>query len=244
MTDFATRLTQTERRQDWPNVRPKDASTLILLDRSGKDARVLMGRRHPNMKFMPGMYVFPGGRLEPFDKAMPAFGVVDADSERRLMQAMQRPSLGRARGLAAACIRELYEETGLMIGTKDMGTPEAPCDDWRPFEARGVFPNLEALTFVARAITPPRRPKRFDTRFFVADASAVCDEEPGKVGENSEFIDLKWLTFEETQALELPTVTRVVLDELANRIEAGFSSRLPVPSYAMRHGRFVRTLID
>ncbi|MDQ0504364.1 NUDIX hydrolase [Xanthobacter agilis] len=244
MTDFATRLTNAERAQTSANVRPKDAATLILVDHKGKAPRVLMGRRHPNLKFMPNMYVFPGGRLEAFDKAMPVYGIVDADSERRLMQGVQRPSLGRVRGLAAACIREMFEETGLMVGTKDLGAPQAPCDDWRPFETRGVFPNLEALTFVARAITPPRRPRRFDTRFFVADASAVCDEEPGKVGENSELVDLKWLTFDETKAQELPTVTRVVLDELAQRIEAGFHPRLPVPSYAMRHGQFVRTLLD
>ncbi|MFG1417515.1 NUDIX hydrolase [Xanthobacter sp. V0B-10] len=244
MTDFATRLTEAERGQNSPNVRPKDAATLILVDRAGKAPRVLMGRRHPNLRFLPGMYVFPGGRLEKFDKAMPVYGIVDADSERRLMQGVQRPTLDRVRGLAAAAIREMYEETGLLVGTKDLGAPQAPCDDWHAFEARGVFPSLEALTFVARAITPPRRPRRFDTRFFVADASAVCDEEPGKVGENSELVDLKWLTFEETKAQELPTVTRVVLDELAARIEAGFHARLPVPSYAMRHGRFVRTLLD
>lgn len=244
MTDFATRLTNAERRQDWPNQRPKDAATIILLDRKGKEPRVLMGRRHPNMKFLPGVYVFPGGRLEKFDKSMPVFGVVDADSERRLMQQVQRPTLGRVRGLAAAAIRELYEETGLLLGTKDLGAPDAPCDDWKAFGERGVFPNLEALTFVARAITPPRRPKRFDTRFFAADANAVCDEEPGKVGENAEFIDLRWLSFEETKALELPTVTRVVIEELAARIEAGFHPRLPVPSYAMRNGRFQRTLLD
>lgn len=244
MTDFATRLTQAERRQDWPNQRPKDAATLMLIDRKGKAPRVLMGRRHPNLKFLPNVYVFPGGRLEKFDRAMPVHGVVDADSERRLMQGVQRPTLSRVRGLAAAAIREMYEETGLMVGTKELGAPEAPCDDWSAFQKHGVFPDLEALTFVARAITPPRRPKRFDTRFFVADAAAVCDEEPGKVGENSELVDLKWLTFEETKAQELPTVTRVVLDELAARIEAGFHIRLPVPSYAMRHGQFVRTLLD
>lgn len=243
MNDFATRLTNAERAQTSPNSRPKDAATLILVDRKGKVPRVLMGRRNPSLKFLPNLYVFPGGRLEAFDKTMPVYGIVDPDSERRLMQSVQRPTLARVRGLAAAAIREMYEETGLLVGTKDLGAPTAPCDDWRAFEARGVFPNLEALTFVARAITPPRRPRRFDTRFFVADAGAVCDEEPGKVGENSELVDLKWLTFDETKAMELPTVTRVVLDELAERIAAGFHVRLPVPSYAMRNGHFVRTLL-
>ncbi|MFG1229530.1 NUDIX hydrolase [Xanthobacter wiegelii] len=244
MTDFATRLTEAERLQASPNVRPSDAATLILIDRKGRKPRVLMGRRHPKLKFLPGVFVFPGGRLEKADKAMPVFGCLDPDSERRLMAHVQRPSLGRARGLAAAAIREMYEETGLLVGTKDCGAPESPGDDWRAFEERGVFPDLSALTFVARAITPPRRPRRFDTRFFAADASAVCDEVKGLVGEESELIDLAWLTFAETEKQELPTITRVVLEELAARIDAGFGLRLAVPSYAMVRGRFVRTLLD
>ncbi|MFS8038408.1 NUDIX hydrolase [Xanthobacter sp. AM11] len=244
MTDFATRLTNAERRQDWPNVRPRDASTLILIDRKGKQPRVLMGRRHPGLKFMPGVYVFPGGRLEKTDKAMPVYGVMDADSERRLMTRVQRPTLARARGLAAACIREMYEETGLLVGTRELGAPQAPCEAWRVFEERGVFPDLGALTYVARAITPPRRPKRFDTRFFAADANAVCDEVKGLVGENSELVELRWLTFAQTAKEELPTVTRVVLEEVAQRIEAGFHARLPVPFYAMHRGTFLRTLLD
>jgi 8-oxo-dGTP pyrophosphatase MutT (NUDIX family) len=159
------------------------------------------------------------------------------------MERVQRPSLGRVRGLAAAAIRELYEETGLLLGTRDLGAPEAPCDDWRVFETEGVFPNLEALTYVMRAITPPRRPKRFDTRFFAADTDAVCGEIPGLVGPDSELIELRWLTFKETEALELPPITRVVLDEVQARIDAGFGPHLPVPFYQMIRGRFERTLL-
>ncbi|MEP9353049.1 NUDIX hydrolase [Xanthobacter sp. KR7-65] len=244
MTDLATRLTKSERRQDFPNVRPSDAATLILIDRKAKKPRVLMGRRHPKLKFLPGVFVFPGGRLEKADRAMPVYGVLDADSERRLMAKVQRPTFSRARGLAAAAIREMYEETGLLVGTRELGAPSAPCDEWRVFEERGVFPDLGALSYVARAITPPRRPRRFDTRFFAADAGAVCDEVPGLVGENSELIELAWLTFEETETQDLPAVTRVVLEELAGRIDAGFGAHLPVPFYAWRHGRFVRTLLD
>lgn len=244
MTDLATRLTNAERRQDWPNVRPRDAATLILVDRKGRKPRVLMGRRSPKLKFMPGMFVFPGGRLEATDKSMPVYGVLDTDSERRLMAMVQRPTLGRARGLASAAIREMYEETGLLVGTKELGAPKSPCADWSAFETRGVFPDLGALAYVARAITPPRRPKRFDTRFFAADASAVCDEVGGIVSDEAELVELRWLSFDETEKLELPSVTRVILEELAARIDGGFGRHLPVPFYAMHHGRFVRTLLD
>ncbi len=241
--DYATRLTETERRQDHPNVRPRDAASLILVDRSGKVPRILMGLRHPSHRFMPSVFVFPGGRVEACDRTMPVFGTLDSDSERRLMAGVQRPSPSRARAVAAAAIRETFEETGLLIGTKEAGAPEAPAAEWRAFAEHGVFPNLESLFFVLRAITPPRRPKRFDTRFFLADAKDVGARVEGMVGPQSELIELRWLTIAETAAAELPTITRVVLQEVGARMEAGLRRRDPVPFYSMRHGRFVRALL-
>ncbi len=44
-----------------PLIRPKDASTLILIDRSGSEPALLMGKRHTAHAFMPDTYVFPGG---------------------------------------------------------------------------------------------------------------------------------------------------------------------------------------
>jgi len=244
MTDLAQRLTAAERRQDWPNVRPSDAAALILLDRSGKQPRVLMGLRHPGHRFMPNVFVFPGGRMEASDRNMPVFGMLDADSDRRLQQSVSRASASRPRALAAAAIREMYEETGLLVGTKEAGAPVCPADSWKAFEEHALFPNLESLTFVLRAITPPRRPKRFDTRFFTADISAVNAKVEGMVGPESELIETRWLTFAETEKAELPTITRVILDEVQARLEAGFGSRLPVPFYSMHHGRFVRAVLD
>lgn len=244
MNELAQRLTATERRQDWPNVRPSDAASLILLDRSGREPRVLMGLRHPSHRFMPNVFVFPGGRVEATDRTMSVFGMLDTDSDRRLHQSVSRASASRPRALAVAAIREMYEETGLMVGSTEAGAPTAISDAWKPFETRSVFPNLESLAFVMRAITPPRRPKRFDTRFFAADLDAVGDRIEGMVGPESELIETRWLTFKETEAAELPTITRVVLDELKARLEAGFGRHLPVPFYAMHHGKFVRTVLE
>ncbi len=244
MTDLAAYLTTAERRQDSPNSRPRDAAALVLLDRTGKEPRVLMGLRHPGHKFMPNVFVFPGGRVELTDKSMPVHGVLDKESERRLQEHVSRPSATRGRALASAAIREMYEETGLMLGTKDAGSPDSPSDSWKAFAEKGVFPDLEALTFVLRAITPPRRPKRFDTRFFAADAGAVCERVEGLVGPSSELIETRWLTFEETKKAELPTITRVILQEVSARLEAGFRRELPVPFYSMHHGRFVRAVLN
>ncbi len=238
---YAVRLTEAERERRWPNIRPHDAATLIVLDRSGAEPRMLMGRRSPNLRFMPGMFVFPGGRIEPGDRVMRVAGSLNGTCEDRLLKRVQRPSLMRARALALAAIRETFEETGLMLGSRDYGAPAAaPDGPWRQFAEAGVFPELDALTFVARAITPPRRPKRFDTRFFAVDRSAICHEVGGVVGPDSELVELAWVTLDEARALDLPTITRVIIDEVRDRIAAGFGPYLPVPFYYEVRGRFVR----
>jgi 8-oxo-dGTP pyrophosphatase MutT (NUDIX family) len=241
---FTDRLTSAERERRWPNLRPKDAATLIIIDRTGRDPKVLMGRRHPGHRFMPGKFVFPGGRIERGDRSMPAYGALHPRAEAALMARVQRPTALRGRALALAAIRETFEETGLLLGTKEHGAPgAAPDGPWGAFRERGVFPDLYALQLVARAITPPRRPKRFDTRFFAIDRELVADELPGVVGPDSELIELAWVSLAEAKALELPTITTVVLDELQNRLAQGFAHELPVPFYHERRRQFVRELL-
>jgi len=78
--DRAERLTNTIRDQSSPNLRPRDSATLILIDCSGSVPKVLLGRRHERHRFLPGKFVFPGGRVEIKDRLMPtadlAFHVV------------------------------------------------------------------------------------------------------------------------------------------------------------------------
>ena len=86
-------------------VRPAPAATLILIDRSGKVPKVLMGRRHAGHFFHPNKYVFPGGRLEPQDRRMNVAGALSAIVEEKLMKRVARPSPARARAQALAAIR-------------------------------------------------------------------------------------------------------------------------------------------
>ncbi|GGK27429.1 NUDIX hydrolase [Salinarimonas ramus] len=238
---LAERLTKTEREQKWANQRPRDAATLIVIDRSGAVPRLLMGKRHHGHKFMPGKYVFPGGRIEPGDRRMVAAGMLDDRADAALSARVTRPSSAKNRALALAAIRETWEETGMMLGSKDYGAPDIEIDGpWADFVREGVYPELDVLQFIARAITPPRRPKRFDTRFFAVDREAICHEVEGIVGEASELVELRWVSLEEARSLDLPTITTVVLDELAARVAAGFSPMLPVPYYHMVRGAFVR----
>ncbi|XBQ10789.1 MAG: NUDIX hydrolase [Salinarimonas sp.] len=235
------RLTKAEREQKWPNQRPRDAATLIVIDRSEPVPRLLMGRRHDGHKFMPGKFVFPGGRIDATDRRMVAAGMLDDRTDDALSARTTRPSSARNRALALAAIRETYEETGLMLGSKDYGAPELEIEGpWADFVREGVYPELDVLQFIARAITPPRRPKRFDTRFFAVDREAIAHEVEGVVGPDSELVDLQWVSIDDARALDLPTITTVVLDELTARIDKGFSPMLPVPYYHMVRGAFVR----
>src|ERR1700746_639139 len=114
MERFVKRMNEVERDLTSPYVRPKDAATLILVDRDGRVPKVLLGRRHHGHKFMPGKFVFPGGRVERVDRRVWAATALDSRIEVRLMQEMRRPSAEKARGFALAAIREVFEETGLV----------------------------------------------------------------------------------------------------------------------------------
>lgn len=140
MTDHTVTLTQAERTRVAANQRPKDAATMLIIDRTSARPKVLMGKRHASHKFMPGKYVFPGGRLDEGDRRMVATGALPQICEDRLLKRAVRPSIGKARALALAAIRETFEETGLLFGTDEFGAPEtAPEGSWSDFAGHGIF---------------------------------------------------------------------------------------------------------
>jgi len=172
--------------------KPRDAATLILV-RGGRE--VMMGQRSKGHVFMPDKWVFPGGRVDPGDARLPAAAELTPETEALLRHggAVRRPP--RAFALAAA--RETQEETGLTLG-------------------EGAGPDLSKLLYVARAITPPYRARRFDARFFLADADAVlCDDCP-VAGE--ELLHIRWFSLDEAESLDLPSITRFVMKEVRARL--------------------------
>ena len=104
-------------------LRPRDAATLILLDRRAGEFVVLIGRRHAKHAFMPGKFVFPGGRTDPADSRIPVASSLHPREEAKLMASAGRISLARARAIALSAIRETYEEAGLLIGRKAFSPP-------------------------------------------------------------------------------------------------------------------------
>jgi len=224
-------------------LRPRDAATLIIVDTSSGEPKVLLGRRRMDMVFMPGRYVFPGGRVDPADKLIAVHDDLSEDDRAKLLVGMKgAPSLTRARALALAAIRETFEEAGLLIGRPTTGQAPAKATDWGHFYAHGYEPSLAQLTFFARAITPPGRPRRFDTRFFCVPAEAIAHKVPIQSGELS---DLEWHSLVSARSLELPNITRVILEDLGERIAANalHAPEVPVPFYHRRQGSFRRDLI-
>jgi 8-oxo-dGTP pyrophosphatase MutT (NUDIX family) len=242
-SDRAERLTRTIRDQTFPNLKPRDSATLILIDRGHPVPKVLLGRRHLRHRFMPGKFVFPGGRIEPADRLMAALAPLHQRHVARLMQRVRRASTAKAAAFAFAAVRETYEETGLMLGVRSNAPVKTPPGAWEAFAKAGILPDLSAIHFIARAITPPKRPLRFDSRFFAADVSAVAHRADGFVGPDAEFVELVWLAISEARTLDMPGITAVVLEELADRIAAGMNHDVPVPLYRMLHKRFVRELL-
>ena len=218
-----------------PVLRPKDAAALVLVRRIGDTARVLMGERSARHAFLPGRFVFPGGRLDIADQRL----TIDTDLRPEVLaKAAAGITTARARGLAFAAVRETFEETGILIGRTQHATARTRSATWRRFFSYGVTPHLEALDFIARAITPPGRPRRFDARFFMADAAEIATE-LDLSNASGELLKPVWLTLAEARAADVLPITRCVLDEVEGRLSGVRDPSGPVPFFIPRRGKAV-----
>lgn len=191
---------------------PRDAATLILYRDSSEGPRILMGCRSEGHDFMPNKYVFPGGRVDEDDALAPALSELAADDQGFIAIGAQRPT----RAFPLTAVRELFEETGLIAGRARPVAGAVPAS-WADYYAQGAAPNLETFRFLGRAITPPMRHRRFDARFFMADASeALIDDRPPIDGR--ELNDLRWLTLADAASLDMPNITRFVIAEIEARL--------------------------
>jgi 8-oxo-dGTP pyrophosphatase MutT (NUDIX family) len=158
----------------------------MTLRDSEQGYEILMLRRNLNSDFVGGAYVFPGGGVDPADAGPAAQllvrGLNDVDASKRLSLATG--------GLAyyVACLRELFEEAGLLIACSPAGEPVFSSNEVtlarmaayrRDVNAgtlgfvdmmrqEGLHLDLRGLEYVAHWITPVGQTRRFDTRFFVA----------------------------------------------------------------------------
>jgi 8-oxo-dGTP pyrophosphatase MutT (NUDIX family) len=194
-------------------LRPKDAATLVLVRRDADGPRILMGQRSRGHVFMPDKWVFPGGRVDVADTRAPAAAELRPDVERLLGDGNVKR---RARAFALAAVRETFEETGLIVGRPGTIRGRVP-SAWKEFASHGAAPDLSLLSFIGRAVTPPHRPRRFDARFFYAEAESVLlDDRPHAGGD--ELLHVEWFTPDEAENLDLPMVTRFVIGEVRRRL--------------------------
>lgn len=189
----------------------RDAATTIIL----RDNRaVLMGQRGKGAAFMPGKFVFPGGAVDTNDAQAPVKGL-----RAPVAQALAAESALPAEPVVAAAIRELWEETGLILGAAETWTD--PPQGWRGFAARGFVPNGAACDFFFRAVTPKGRPRRFDARFILADAAELTSDPDDFSGAEDELSHLQWVPLADARKFDLPFITQVVLAELVAHIDRG-----------------------
>lgn len=187
----------------------RHAATVMLVRDVADTPSVLMGQRGRSAAFMPDKFVFPGGAVDPADQGLDV--ALNPVCSQRLAQHSTCPP----ETLAATAIRELWEETGQRLSHPG-AWPEAP-EPWQGFASEGL-PDASSLRFFFRAITPPGRPRRFDARFFLADAGALSSDPDVFSPAEAELSHLRWVPLPEIRDLNLPFITRIVLAELAKHL--------------------------
>lgn len=226
-------------------VRPRKAATIILVDDESADVRILMGERNKNLKFMPGALVFPGGAVDKKDAHVPVSSQLHGDTCKQLMRHIT-PRAGKlaAKALAVAAVRELAEETGLLIGHKSTGIEPSRLPP--EFAAQQFLPDISGLRLLARAVTPPGLSRRYDTWFFIAKASLINWRPKGGFAPSGELEKLRWIKPRDAINENTREITRVIMVELMNRLDHDphLSNICSVPYYAARHGVFTRTIME
>ena len=192
------------------------AATVVVLRERASAPKVLMGQRGAQAAVMPNKFVFPGGAVDPQDAAVPLLSEISSPCKDRLSEESEGPSV---QTLCAAAIRELFEETGQILG-KQAAWPDPVPDGWQAFATEGYRPIAEPLQFVFRAITPPGRPRRFDARFFLLDAAFLQSDLDDFSAASDELSHLQWVPLEHARSFDLPFITEVVMAEIAGRLDA------------------------
>ena len=213
-------------------VRPRDAASLLIYRRQGAQLEVLMGKRRPSARFLPDVYVFPGGALDKADTHKALEDTAKATLERATgagsalaahwVQAMAARHPLHAAALLGAALRESHEESG-----------------WRWADAALPSLNNTGFCYLGRAITPAQSPRRFHARFFAVPQERM-QQDPHADGE---LLDLRWVEARNPQRLPIIDVTEFMLNELQRELD-GKRADLPLLSYVNEVMRIRRLSIS
>lgn len=198
------------------NVKIKDAASVILIRNKKSNPSVLMGQRGKDAAFMPNKFVFPGGAVEKEDFQINSFKRLNATCNARMTY---QCSGDLVLALTIAAIRELFEETGIIVGIKEKWAGKIPTE-WKQFADLGFVPDASNFQFVFRAITPPGRPRRFDARFFYLDADSLSASTnlDDFSRASDELSHLQWIPIQEVRKFDLPFITEVVFAEVISNL--------------------------
>ena len=216
------------------------ASAVLLRDLPAGGVEVYMLRRPTASSFAAGAYVFPGGVLDDTDSAAATLALaprLDVEAATARLGFEGAEGTGRGAGLHLCAVRELFEETGVLVGRVSGRVPAAGdaallaaaraellggAEASRALPAHGIELAPEQLCYVAHFITPDGAPRRFDTYFFLAPAPPA--QEPA--AHAAEAVDGGWHRPGELLARHLHdrtvlmTPTRILLAELAEQPSA------------------------
>jgi 8-oxo-dGTP pyrophosphatase MutT (NUDIX family) len=189
---------------------PRPAATILMLRDGPKGMETLMLRRTRRSGFVPGAWVFAGGRVDTADGdatvAARLRGLTAESAAERLRLAPDSAPPGVAYFVAA--LREAFEETGLLVGIDGAGGAALSAgedaavatvrdrlladeiDFARALTELGVDLDGTAIEYVAHWITPVQEPRRYDTRFF----AAAVDRDREVLLHPAEMTDSRWLT--------------------------------------------------
>lgn len=186
---------------------PRPAATAVLIRDGASEPEVLLLKRHRSSGFVPGAYVFPGGRVDAADAALPwPAGTPEPAAEYWI-----------------AAVREIFEETGVLLARTQTGgwawtANHLKLGEWRErllAEAATLAQVLEhaqltldpaAIVYIAHWITPVAEPRRYDTRFFLAQVPAEVEV----LADAREMTDALWLSPRDALArFELGTLPMV-----------------------------------
>jgi 8-oxo-dGTP pyrophosphatase MutT (NUDIX family) len=182
---------------------PLDAATVVMLRDGPSGLQVLLMRRHQASNVLGGVYVFPGGKLDPEDQN-PFWQERLSQNSATLHQRLNEPDLPseRATGLFLAAMREAYEECRVLLGCASHASPGfhpvlqalRSGQSWHSaFQSQPLALHTDALLPWCRWITPRQASvtnKRFDTRFFVTQ---VPDDQLAE-HDNFEATEVLWIT--------------------------------------------------
>jgi 8-oxo-dGTP pyrophosphatase MutT (NUDIX family) len=214
---------------------PLPAATVTLVRDSGAGPEVLMLQRNFQSGFMPGMYMFPGGALDPLDYSEQACALCTGLDDATASRVLKLERNGLAYWVAA--IRESFEEAGILLACNARGEIVAldePVTTGRFRDHRHAlnagdeeFTKLvikeqlrlavDQLVYFSHWITPLGAPRRYDTRFFVARAPEA--QEP--LHDNVEAIAHTWMRPQAALAahargeFDMRTPTRKTLESFA-----------------------------